>query len=120
MIILHNPYDKYSREFVEQYAVIKGAQVLVYPNCMEQYPNVSAFPSVVVEYPAYNVPEQIIEEYSDAEDNYYPEETVPSYNVQARTHLIRLPESWDDVQSELDEIERLKKENPPIDGLDWK
>jgi len=46
MIILHNPLDKDSRDFVAAY----GAEhtILEYPACVARYPRISAFPSVIV------------------------------------------------------------------------
>lgn len=46
MIILHNPLDKASRDFVASYGA--GHEVLEYPDCVQRYPYISAFPSVVV------------------------------------------------------------------------
>lgn len=46
MIILHNPLDKASRDFVAAHGA--GHEVLEYPDCVQRYPYISAFPSVVV------------------------------------------------------------------------
>lgn len=46
MVILHNPLDKDSREFVAKYGA--GHTILEYPDCVQKYPYISCFPSVVV------------------------------------------------------------------------
>jgi hypothetical protein len=46
MIILHNPLDKVSRDFVASHGA--GHTILEYPDCVQRYPYISAFPSVVV------------------------------------------------------------------------
>ena len=58
MIILHNQHDKDSRDFVEKYG--QGNEVIEYPECIEHYPNISAFPSVVIDVPEYTTPAQKI------------------------------------------------------------
>lgn len=57
MIILHNPHDKVSREFVE--AKRPGDEVLLYPECVSTYPNISSFPSVVLNVPKHKVVEDL-------------------------------------------------------------
>lgn len=46
MIILHNPLDKASRDFVAAHGA--GHEIMEYPDCVQKYPYISAFPSVVV------------------------------------------------------------------------
>jgi hypothetical protein len=58
MIILHSEYSEESREFVRKYG--EGNTVLTYPECLNYYKTISAFPSVVVEVPAYNFPDTTI------------------------------------------------------------
>ena len=80
MIILHNELDKTSRDFVE--SCHEGNVVLNYPDCVKQFPYISAFPSVVVEVPSYKIP--IFEG--------QPERIMPD-----DLGIIRLPKDWDDV-----------------------
>lgn len=88
MIILNNPLDKASRDFVSQY----GAEhtVLQYPECVDQYPYISAFPSVVVD-----VPDTCA---IDLDGN-PTAEIIP-----AHYELVRLPATWDDVDAYLAEV----------------
>jgi hypothetical protein len=63
MIILHNPHDKASRDFVDQHGA--GMQVLEYPDCIQQFPQISAFPSVVEQrgnvYAVARLPQDLVE-----------------------------------------------------------
>ena len=47
MIILHNPLDKASRDFVAAYG--EGHEIFEYPECVARVPYISAFPSVIYE-----------------------------------------------------------------------
>jgi len=67
MIILHNPLDKASRDFVAAHGA--GNEIMEYPDCVQRYPYISAFPSVVVA------------EFNDAH------------------YVCRQPQNWADVES---------------------
>lgn len=105
MIILHSEHDKASREFVSLYG--EGHTVLNYQESIQNYSNISAFPSVVINVPAHIVPEQYIEEeimeaYTDPEGNYHeaqtiPAHTIPSYAVEAHTELMRMPSTMQEA-----------------------
>ncbi len=88
MIILHNPEDKASRDFVEQHG--SGHTVLSYPDCVAQYPYISAFPSVVVDVPATLAVDEAGQPTS---------EVIP-----AHYELVRMPETWSDVDAYLTEV----------------
>lgn len=53
MIIIHNPADKQSRDFVEQYG--EGCDIIEYADGFALYPNVSAFPSIPIFVPEYSI-----------------------------------------------------------------
>lgn len=59
MIILHSHHEKQSRRFVELYG--KNHQIIEYPECVNYYPRISAFPSVIFFIPTHRIPTQ--EEY---------------------------------------------------------
>jgi hypothetical protein len=86
MIILHNQEDKASRDFVAAY----GAEhtVLLYPACLEHYPRVSGFPSVVIDVPDYVQP-AIIDEQGIS----------PAEFIDAHQELVRCPTTWADVEA---------------------
>lgn len=58
MIILHSQHEKGSREFVEEYQ--KDHEIFNYPECIQVYPNISAFPSVLIFIPGYTLPDEIM------------------------------------------------------------
>ena len=55
MIILHNPFDKQSRDFIDRYG--RGNQIIEYPECVTYYPRISKFPAVVIIIPEHRIPE---------------------------------------------------------------
>lgn len=87
MIILHNSQDAASRVFVEVY----GAEHTVIDWYVDHSgytgPSPSAFPSVVVDVPAYILPAITFSDGSVA-----PQRLVP-----AKQELVRAPVTWDDV-----------------------
>ena len=102
MIILHNSYDRESREFV---AANPGATVYDwYEGGREAWVGingtikVSAFPSVIVDVPAFTIPARV-----DADGK-----VVPAHNVPPEQIAVRKPRNLADVQTRLDELnERL-------------
>lgn len=97
MIILHNQHDKDSRDFVNKYG--EGHIVLEYPECLNYYSNISAFPSVVVTLPykeidEYIIPELINEETGEIATNILVEKQI----FEEHEELIRCPVTWDDVE----------------------
>ena len=113
MIILHNPHDKKSREFVEfwdnKYPIIES------PECLKDY-NISAFPSVVLEYPDHYKSEQTIE--TETSPLIIPETNIKSYKIVYRftTHECDPKQFYNEVQEKLKEIEQLL---PPKDGVEY-
>lgn len=87
-IILHSEFDKESREFVEKYGA--GHTILTYPECLSEYPNISAFLSVVVEFPEKVIASYTIPEWTDEETKeIFPEEIVPEKTIEAFTDVVR-------------------------------
>lgn len=105
MIILHNSLDKESREFV---AAHPGAMVYDWYNGgREEWVGingtikVSAFPSVIVDVPAYTVPARVIDG-----------RTEPEFNVPPEQVAVRKPRDLTDVQARLDVL----NERLPVDA----
>lgn len=98
MIILHNPFSRKSREFIE--ANREGNTILEYPNCVQQYPNISAFPSVVVEMPEKTIQAYTIPSYTDPDTGEsFPEQYVPEEIISSYTDIVRDPNTMEDVQT---------------------
>ena len=133
MIILHNQYDKDSRDFVEKYGV--DNIIISYPDCVEQYPNISAFPSVVLEYPNYYQPEIFIDPIMDEDGNILKDpdgnnlegQIIPEHNVKAHNIVYRfltdpcdIDQFWNEIQMNLLDIEEKRIKYPPKEGLDYR
>ena len=133
MIILHNQHDNDSRDFVEKYG--KDNIVISYPECVEQYSNISAFPSVVLEYPDYYQPEIFIDPpldedgnvLKDVDGNDFVGEIIPEHNVKSHIVIYRfltdpcdIDEFWKEIQDHLAVIEEKKIKYPPKEGLDYR
>lgn len=102
MIILHSPFDKASRDFVEAYG--EGHTVLEYPECVNQFPNISAFPSVVIEVPAYKTEDTVGEN----------EEFSPGINIPNYTELLRCPANWQEVEDYISMVNQRAIDSPPV------
>ena len=92
MIILHNYMSKASREFVAAYG--EGNTVISwYEGGREAWiaaggtDKVSAFPSIVVDMPAYKVPERLG----------LDDQTLPEHFIPAEVVMIRKPTSLNDI-----------------------
>lgn len=123
MIILHNPHDKISREFVENYG--QNCQILEYPECLNTFPNISAFPSVVLDIPDHIVDKQIIDPpldeagnpITDIDGNPIQPIEIEEHIVEAYQEIFRTKEPeyissesfWNEIQIRLDEISALNK-----------
>lgn len=96
-IILHNPHDRLSREFVNTYK--EGNTVLNYPECVQSFPYISAFPSVVVDLPEKTILEYTIPETNDPETGeIIPEQTYPTEVIPPHQAIVRKPATWEDVE----------------------
>lgn len=111
MIILHNPHDKDSRDFVEKYG--QDNIILEYPECIETYPYTSAFPSVIINVPGYNVLEHT--------DELDPTMITPQHNVEAKEEIFRSKEDpcdpdefWKEIQEYIEMVTQRAQENPII------
>lgn len=100
MIILHNSLDKESRDFVAAHGA--GATVYDwYKGGREAWvalggtDKVSAFPSVLVDVPAFTVPARVV-----------GRRTEPAFNMPPEQVAIRKPRDMTDVQAHLDEINK--------------
>jgi hypothetical protein len=125
MIILHNQHDKDSRDFVEKYG--EGNEIIDYPKCVELYPNISAFPSVVIEVPAYHVPAQTIHaldeqgnQIMDDEGNPVPPFELSAKNIEGQVEIFRFIDDpcdpdlfWTDIQDYIELITERAQNNPP-------
>lgn len=123
MIILHSPHDKDSRDFVEKYG--KDNIILNYPECLDSYPNISAFPSVVIDVPAYHRPSEIIFMKDENGDDIYDNEGSPisftheAENIDSYVEIYRSIEDpcdpdkfWNDIQDYIKMINERAKNNP--------
>lgn len=91
MIVLHNPLERQSRDFVELYC--EGHTVLEYPDCVEQYPAIRAFPSVVLPLPERFVPRETLVTTADGDTtelHWWWTSPVPDFQFQ--------PDDWADVE----------------------
>ena len=140
MIILHNQHDKDSRDFVEKYG--EGNTVIEYPECVEQYIYISAFPSVVIDVPAYYQPEQttIVTGGSGGTGGCAdcPDSTSivgdttsviieAEYNVKDHQEIRRFSDDpcdidafWKDIQDYIAMVKERATNNPPKDGVEYK
>lgn len=101
MILIHNDFEEKSRELINEYG--DEYEVLEYPSCVEDFPAISAFPSVAIEVPSYH--------YSgtDVSGN------VPGHFQMARDpDLGAIPELADYQQQVRDRAAN----NPPKDGAE--
>lgn len=97
MIILHNQHDKDSREFVEKYK--DGNEVLNYPECLQQFSDISGFPSVVVTLPKKIILSYTVPGYTDSETGVtYESEIVEEQIIEEHIDIVRCPVTWDDVE----------------------
>lgn len=129
MKLLHNDLDKNSRDFLEKYRN-EFEEILNYPECLEKYPYISAFPSIVFNIPARYVPQQKFDGIYDEENNeVFAPIIIPEHNENEYYHLVR----WDDpnedfnvdglwklVKQQIAEIEEIKEKYPPKDGVIYK
>jgi hypothetical protein len=113
MIILHNKHSKQSREFIEANA--DGNTVVDWYNDEERiayqklgHPDPSAFPTVIVDEPAYMTDPATIPA-DDPNNSTGAEIDVPSFKVAATTKALRAPNSWDDVLTYKSAIEKRTK-----------
>lgn len=83
MIILHSQHEKASRDFVERFG--NGNEVIPYPECVQRFPWIRAFPSVILDVPAHNVPAGWFGPDQDA------------YNVPSHEELVDTPNEWEIV-----------------------
>lgn len=84
MIIISNPHDQTSREFVAAYG--EGHTILEMADCLEIYPAIPGGPCVPVHIPAYREPEQVIDGL-----------TVPAYDVEAYDWIYAFPATMQEV-----------------------
>lgn len=121
MIILHNQHDKDSREFVEKYG--SGNTIIEYPECVEKYTYVSAFPSVIIDVPAYYY-EFILEDTTSTTDiTVIPNDTTTiseGVNIDAVQQVFRSindpcnpDDFWKEIQDYILFVNNRAKENPP-------
>ena len=102
MVILHNQHDKASREFVDRYGA--GNEVIPYPECVQRFPWIRAFPSVILDVPAHHVPSGWFGPGQDA------------YNVPAHEELVDTPEEWASVKAIADFVTEWVKVSPPVEA----
>lgn len=109
-IILNNQHDKVSRDFVNLYG--DGKTILNYPNCLEYFQSISAFPSVVIKVPPYRIPEhqeQVVNsETGETEIITIPEEIQET----EMDEMIRLPENWAVVESRINFVNQRSVDYP--------
>jgi hypothetical protein len=102
MIILHSQHDEKSRRFVEKYG--EGNEVLSYPECVQRFPYIRAFPSVIIDVPAYHVPAGTISEEQEA------------FNVAAHEELVDTPVEWSEVEEAIEAVNQRAADYPPIES----
>ena len=106
--VLHNPEDRMSREFIA--SAPEGAELTIYtdPEARALYPFVSGFPSVVIDVPAHTMGA-----YSFVDHGTGATIDVPERQVPARKDLLRMPNSWYEVNELIGEWDQFAGENPP-------
>lgn len=130
MIILHNQHDKDSRDFVDKYG--DNNQIIEYPECVEKYVYISAFPSVVIDVPAYYQPSQELTFQVPIEDSTSGDTTsstiiIPEYNISDHIEIRRFSTDpcdidafWQDIQDYIKTVNDRAITNPPKDGVEYK
>ncbi|MBU1229568.1 MAG: hypothetical protein KKA55_01925 [Proteobacteria bacterium] len=108
MILLHHPEVELSRELLA--ALPEGVDVIdcslaIPDNMVPEYP-VSAFPSVVVDVPAYTENRPLF-----AEDGSFL--GMERVTVQARQEPVRMPASWAAVDGYVEYVAARAAANPP-------
>ncbi len=115
MIILHNPLDALSRDFVAQHGdgntVIDWQDETAREAFLAGHPDLSpsAFPSVLVEVPAYSL---------DAmQTNALGQITgYERINVEAHEELLRMPADWSVVEAFQAILAKCVEDNPPAEA----
>lgn len=130
MIILHNQHDKKSREFVKLYG--QNNIVIKYPECINYFPNICTFPSIVIIIPEHSIPNEF-----DANKPYHPilkfgvnnqhndmtfldidiiphdMQIIQYGTVSEYLYIYRSPESMEEVELFLEEWEKYAEAYPP-------
>lgn len=91
--VLHSVHDKNSREFLQ--CVPMGIDILNDSDSVRnEYPYISAFPTVV-----FDVKDKVVPEHTENEI------TIPEYTIPAHTEYLRSPANWEEVESEMSKWE---------------
>lgn len=81
--------------FVEKYG--EGNTVLSYPECVSTYPNVSAFPSVIVEMPEKTIEGYTVPAYTDGDGVEHDSFTVETETIEAFEYIYPKPTSLEEI-----------------------
>ena len=95
VIILHQPEDARSRDFVAQCP--DDWEVREYPDCVADFPVISAYPTAVVTVPAHYDP-------------------ILGSNVPAQDVMLRLPLSMGMVTDFINQVDAWAEYYPPVDA----
>lgn len=113
MIILHNPLDALSRDFITQHGdgntVIDWQDEAARGVFLAEHPDLSpsAFPSVLIDVPAYSQDETQINALGQ----------ITGYerqDIEAHEELLRMPADWSVVEAYQAILARRAEDNPPV------